>query len=115
VRFQVLRIQVGHDVLILGDVEAMHGLPRDLRRRSAICGVLRRMMTDAHAMRQLRQYWAARKLAQPNGLRTDHELIGVVEAAVESGAVPAMLLRDPGPYVRDLPPPFSPTWRPISG
>ena len=101
-RPQVTTIQLGRDILVLGDAETLRGLPNGLRRRSAVCGVLRRMATDAHAMRQLRQYWASRSLSQPNGLRSDRELLEVVEAAVERGAVPAMVIPDHGPHVRDL-------------
>lgn len=97
----VTKIQVGADILIIGDVESLHGFPRDLRRRSGACGVLRRMLPDAQAMRQLRQYWASRSVSQPMNLRSDHELLDAVEAAIESGSVQAMVLPDHGPHIRD--------------
>lgn len=97
----VTKIQVGADILLIGDVGSLHGFPRDLRRRSGACGVLRRMLPDAQAMRQLRRYWASRSVSQPMNLRSDHELLEAVEAAIENGSVQAMVLPDHGPHIRD--------------
>lgn len=101
VRMEITKLQVGTDILVIGDVESLHGFPRDLRCRSGACGVLRRMLPDAQAMRQLRRYWASRSVSQPMNLNSDHEILDAVEAAIENGSVQAMVLPEHGPYLRE--------------
>jgi hypothetical protein len=88
----VVDIDIGHEVLLLGQLSARYGVPRALGEPRRAQMVLPRLAAMPSAMRRLRSYWADQWSTQAVANLSDHDVLRVVGGAIETGQLQAAVV-----------------------
>jgi hypothetical protein len=94
-RDDVIAIEVGHEVLLLGRFDALLPNVRQLQQPGRALTVLPRLASMPSAMARLRKYWADHRSPQAVINLSDHDVLKMVGAAIDNGQLQAVVASQP--------------------
>src|SRR5262249_30206955 len=90
-RDDAVAIEVGSEILLLGRLDALSPSARELGPPGRALAVLRHITSIPSAMARLRKYWTDHRSPQAVMNLSDHDVLRMVGAAIDSGQLQAIV------------------------